>query len=498
MHSWKEIRESEEALRIRSIAEEQYNARRRASQIESRQQNEQVTCAEGEIANVRQLLPHALESLWWNAGVQAVLPMDTASREDIRLLMIFLEVIHPVQFGFYPMSSALDRSWLVDTLCRNKARYQAALSVSACFDAGLSEEPRRDGIGLSSEVKRRQTNALRGLQHNLRVFNVQICGAEELIRSGLLMLEIIHQLLSLEIFSRIQGAWEIHHRADGKLLGTMHTQRAIEPGDRQLDRPYDSPLEAALRGQICADIERSLHFHVTCFVWLDIIANATFGLPGLKPLEFQYGHLLRANVIKTQSIMGCRSSIMADIAEITDLRNWKATQLHNDSWESQTYRYRAASLKLRLTQNTQAIEHKPISPNSTSSEKDIDTVTLQFAQAALVYFHVTVYGADNANVDLARLVQQSITSLAALPGRLLIRVCWPFTIVGCMARKEQQHVFRDMIAKALEEKQLIGMSWKGLLVMEECWRLREACQSQTADCDWLTAMQSLGQRILLV
>jgi hypothetical protein len=498
MHSWKEIRESEEALRIRSIAGEQYNARRSVGQRQPRQQNEQVQSREGEMANVKQLLPCSLEPFCWNAGMQAVLPMDMASREDARLLAIFLDVIHPIQFAFYPMSSSSDRSWLVDSLHKNEARYQAALSVSACFDAGLSEKPRIDRIGLNAGVQKRQTNALRGLQHRLLNFNAQSCDSEELVRSGLLMLEIIHQLLSLEIFSMVQGAWEIHHRAAGSLLGTIHTRCNFNTDGRHLGRPYESPLEVALQRQICTDIQRSLHFHVTCFVWVDTIANATLGLPGLKPLVFQYEHLLRANILKTQNIMGCRASIMADIAEITSLHNWKITNLHDKPWESQSYYDRATSLELRLKQQTRKMRQKPTSSNLASWEEDIDAVTLQFAHAASVYFYVTVYSADNANAALARLVEQSQECLAALPVRLLIRVCWPFTIVGCMAGKEHHQFFRDMVAKALGDKQLIGMAWKGLLVMEECWRLRETCPTQAANCDWSTAMQSLGQRVLLV
>jgi hypothetical protein len=494
MHSWKEIRESKEALRIRSVAEEHYNARRRAGRFDSRNQDEQVSCVEGEVATARQLRPQVLESLWWNAGVQAVLPRNTASQDDTRLLTIFLDVIYPVQFGFYPMSSDLDRRWLVESICKNEARYHAALSVSACFDAGLSEPPKIDGIGLSAGVQKRQTRALRGLQHSLRNFNAQRCGADQLIRSGLMILEIMHQLLSLEIFSMMQGAWEIHHRAAGTLLGTMHTSSTLDTGDC----PYESPLEVALQRRICSDIQRSLHFHVTCFVWVDIIVNATFGRPRLNTLAFQYGHLLRADILKIQNIMGCRASIMADIAEITSLRHWKVAKLHNNNSDSQTYRNRAASLEFRLTQQTRELEQKLISSKLTGEEEDLDTVTLQFAHAAQVYLHVTVYGADIANMFLARLVEHSQECLAALPRRLLIRVCWPFTIVGCMAGKEQQHFFRGMVAQALKDKQLIGMAWKGLLVMEECWRLRETCCDRRADCDWLTAMESLDQRILLV
>ena len=58
--------------------------------------------------------------------------------------------------------------------------------------------------------------------------------------------------------------------------------------------------------------------------------------------------------------------------------------------------------------------------------------------------------------------------------------------------------FRGLVERIRAQKQPLGMTWKGLMVMEECWRLRQSQPELEVDCDWKMAMKSLGTRILLV
>jgi hypothetical protein len=409
--------------------------------------------------------------------------------------MIFLDVIHPIQFGFYHISTAADRTWLINSLCSNEARYHAALSVSACYVAGPREPQKTDGIGLDLEVRRRQAVALRGLQTIIRHFEAQGCVAKDLVRTGMQILEVMHQLLSLEIFSMMEGAWETHHRAMGRLLSTLDTHQASKSYDDGSRHP--SPLETALTDFSSPDTLRTLEFHVTCFVWVDIIANAIYGSPAISSRHFDYIPLLRANGLKTQNIMGCHSSVMAKIAEITCLADWKTSQLLDKSLNTEELADRAASLDTWLIDEISRLEQRP-APNATHSGEDSRMVTLQFAYAAQVYLHVIVYGTDTAAPELVLRVHRSVELLEAFPTRLVIRVCWPFTITGCVADETQHSKFRAIVARTAEKKQLMGMVWKGLIVMEECWRLRQAQPELQADCEWQRAMKSLGTRILLV
>ena len=488
--------DTEEARQIRSFAEVQYKARRRNGR-------DRPGRSAGEPASRHPPSEFALisagpldpETMWWDSGLCTSLPSNRATHEDARLLMIFLDVIHPIQFGFYDISTAMDRTWLINSLRCNEARYHAALNVSASFIGGFSDPQKTDCIGQDLEVSRRQALVLHGLQTSIRDFEAQASVAKDMVRRGMRILEVVHQLLSLEIFSMMEGAWETHHRAAGALLGTLHNYRGPKPyGDVS---PHLSPLEIALADSSSPDTLRTLEFLVTCFVWIDVIANATFGSASNTSRHFDYIPLLRANALKTQNIMGCHSSIMAKIAEITYLADWKTSQLLGKSLNAEELATRATSLDTGLRDEIMKLEQVPM-PNVTNSGKDSRTVTLQYAYAAQVYLHIIVKGTDIASPELMLRVSRSIEMLESLPGRLLIRVCWPFTITGCMADETQHSKFGTIVGRAAEQKELIGMSWKGLIVMEECWRLRKVQPELQADCEWKRAMKSLGKRILLV
>lgn len=495
---WKEIMVTEEARQLRTIAEVQYKARRRNGQNRlEKEAGDALNHQQSGELTIRGRQPPTPESIWWDGGLCTSLPTHKPPREDARLLMLYLDFIFPIQFTFYPMSTAMDHSWLISGLCSNKARYHGALSVSACFDASLREPEKTDGIGLSLEVTERQAIASRGLQTFIAHFNQQRHTPRDIVRIGLQILEVMHQLLSLEIFSMLEGTWELHHQATRTLLNTLHTYSTPESCDQEENALHSSPLEMALKDFSCPDTQKNLEFHVASVIWVDIIANATFGSPSHIPRHFDYIPYLHANSLKTQDIMGCHSSVMANIAEITCLADWKISQLQTKSLDKKELSGRAISMAARLVDQVQELEQQSVL-NMTKLEAEIRLVTLQFAWAAQVYLQVVVFGADTADPELVLHVSRSLQMLETLPNRLMIRVNWAFTILGCMAGKTLYDRFRGLITRMVAQKQPLGMTWKGLMVMEECWRLRQSQPELGLDCDWKMATKSLGRRILLV
>jgi hypothetical protein len=495
---WKEITATEEARQLRTIAEAQYKARRRNGQIILEEEaGGAPNCQQSGELTTRHKQPHAPESIWWDGGFCTSLPIDKPPHEDARLLKLFLDFIFPIQFGFYPMSTATDHSWLISGLCSNKARYHAALSVSASFDASLREPHKIDGIGLSLEVTKRQAIAASGLRTIIAHFNQQRHTPRDMIRIGLQVFEVMHQLLSLEIFSMLEGTWELHHQATRTLLNTLHTYRNPESCDQDEDVLHSSPLEIALKDFSSSDTRRNLEFHVTAFIWVDVIANATFGSPSHIPRHFDYIPHLHANDLKTQDMMGCHSSVMANIAEITRLADWKTCQLQTESLDTNELSERAASIAVRLVDQVQELEQQSVL-EMRKLKAESHLVTQLFARAAQVYLHVVTHGANPADPELVSHVNKSLEMLEALPNGLVIRVNWAFTILGCMAGKTLHDRFRGLIARIAAQRLPLGMTWKGLIVMEECWRLRQSHLELDADCDWKRAMKSLGTRILVI
>lgn len=489
---------TEEARQLRSTAEVQYKARRRngKNRVAYERRDAQDFSESGELT-IRGKQAPAAESIWWDGGLCSSLPTHKSPHEDARLLKLFLDFIFPIQFGFYPMSTAIDHSWLISGLCSNKARYHAALSVSACFDASIREPQKIDGIGLSLEVTERQANASSGLQTTIAHFNRQRHAPRDMVKIGIQILEVMHQLLSLEVFSMLQGSWELHHQATRILLNTLHTYSIPEACDQKEVELHSSPLEMALNDFSSPDTQRNLEFHVTCVIWIDIIANATFGSPSHIPRHFDYIPYLHANGLKTQDIMGCHSSVMANIAEITYLADWKTSQFRTTSLDTNELSERAISLAARLVDQVQKLEQQSVF-GMTKLEAESRLVTLQFACAAQVYLHVVVFGANTANPELGLRVGKGLQMLEMLPNGLVIRVNWAFTVLGCMAGKSLHDRFRGLVTRIAAQNLPLGMTWKGLIVMEECWRLRQSQPDLGADCDWKSATKSLGSRILLV
>ena len=493
--NWKEVSDTEEARELRLVAETQYKFRRRCGQNDP--ESELVglrdnTDPSNRAIRRRSPLP---ESLWWDCSLSTSLPGEKATRNDVRLLKLYVDFIFPIQFGFYPMATSTQHSWLMSSLCGNEARYHGALCVSACFDASISEPQRVDGIGLSQEVMGRQVDASRALQTIISRFTEQKSSHQNIAKTCLQILEAMHQLLSLEVFSMLEGTWELHHQATMTLLDKLHTY--YNPNICSQAEVLSSPLETALRDFSCPDTQKNFEFHLTCVVWIDVVANATYGTPLNTGRRFDYITYLHANEIKTQHIMGCHSSVMASIAEITCLADWRASQTQCGVLDADELFRRAATIGTRLREQVRDLEQPSVAIKR-QLEAESRLVTLQFACAAEAYLHVVVFGPDPTHSELVPIVSRNLQMLDALPHGLVIRVNWAFTITGCLADESLHDGFRHLITRLAAKNQPLGMSWKGLIVMEECWRLRRSRPDLEATCDWKSATESLGKRILLV
>jgi C6 transcription factor Pro1 len=488
--NWGEIMATQEARELQSIAGAQYRARRR----EGKALATPDSCPQvGALVVSRQQEP---ESIWWDGSFCDSLPTTCKPPwEDARLLKLYLDFIFPIQFGFYPMSTPADHRWLMSGLCCNTARYHAALSISASFHASLSEPDKTDELGLNSEVAERQTAVLSALQPVITRFSQRRLSARDVAATGLYILEVMHQLLSLEVFSMLEGAWQLHHQATRTLLDTMHSYRAAsEQGEPAL---HVSLIDLVLTDLSCPDTKRSFEFHLTSVAWIDVIANATYGSPPDTPLQFDYIPYLHRGALKTQRVMGCHSSVMASIAEITCLADWRTSQLQRNSLDTGELSKRATSLAIRLQDQVWQLEQQP-TLGLTKIEVESRLVTLQFACAAEIYLHVVVHGASPTHAGVVPLVRRNLQMSEALPPGLVIRTNWAFTITGCLASESMYGRFRGLVMSLRAQNRPMGMIWKGLMVVEECWRLRRLRPELGGGCDWKMATQSLGKKILLV
>ena len=447
-------------------------------------------------ANVWQLRP---DTIFWDSKIRNLAPDSNISNEKTRLLMLFLDVIHPLSHTFYKLDSNDDRSWMLNRLVSSKGLYNSALSISACFDYSLSQPPCIDNIGICPKVRSLQSSAVRELQIEIdRFVLMDTTPLEELVWTGIQLLDVVVHLKTLEIFSMLQGYWEMHHRASRKILN--HLEICVSSHVHDGREPKASLVEAALSSWPLGDERRrSLEFCIANFVWIDVLAMSTFGSMSYEPCAFDYLDLLRSEIIKPQKLMGCQGWIMAQVVEIANLERRKI--LHQDLAFQSTSTTEILRCDKQIAAELEAgiweLERGYGQPNSTTWEDDSRLISILWAYGAQIFRQTITSDLESPQTNIDQnFVNTCLEKLEELPTRLVMRATWPYTIAGCMSTSESNHArFRQVLARTMLEAQPPGVSWKGLIVMEECWKLRQTGGIGTVG--WRDAMKSLGARIIL-
>jgi hypothetical protein len=128
-------------------------------------------------------------------------------------------------------------------------------------------------------------------------------------------------------------------------------------------------------------------------------------------------------------------------------------------------------------------------------------ITLVFAHAAQVYLNTVISGADPKLDDVRNSVVDTMNALQELQSicdaQALRNLIWPICIAGSMAEDSStQTYFQSLIQDLGEEAHAFGNTADTLQIMQRCWTSREENSPETLN--WADAMESLGQRVLLV
>ncbi|KAF4944750.1 hypothetical protein FGADI_12470 [Fusarium gaditjirri] len=529
--SWKVVLESDEAKALRTVAELRYRVSRKLesrdpasaaigllppdSESNSHQQRALHSSAVYtslnssncgifaspsiiHLTNGVNIWQRQPDTIWWDSRMQSLQPgPENSSREETRLLMLFLDVINPLTHTFYKLESNTERNWMLNRLISRHDLFSSALSVSACFEHSLTQRASVNEIGLSPKVSRLQSRFILILREEVERFSLmKPLPVEDFVWAGVHLLDVIAHLETLEIFSMLQGQWEVHHQAARKVLN--HIETAVP-----LENRRSTPVIAGVLSSLPEDDaqRRSLQLSIFNFIWIDVLATSTFGAMSYPPFAFDYLPLLESGLIRTQDFMGCQSQVFAIVYRITRLEQLQLMQqreVHQDFTCPELQRQHN-ELEQQLDSVCQTLERYIEAQASITSGLDLDAamISLIWAYGAKVLLQVIntpkmleKNGMDQTYVNIC------LEKLEALPTRLVMRTAWPYTITGSMAMSESQHYrFRLVLDKVLREAQAPGITWKGLIVMEECWRLQRMHDDQLIG--WRQAMDSLGARVIL-
>lgn len=433
------------------------------------------------------------DTIWWDSRMQSLQPgPESSSREETRLLMLFLDVIHPITHTFCRLESSSERNWMLNRLINRDGLFSSALSVSACFEHSLTQKASVDEIGLSPKVSRLQSRSISMLRKEVERFSLMApLPVEDFVWAGIHLVDIIAHLETLEIFSMLQGQWEIHHQAARKVLDHIETSVPLE------NRESTSAIADVLSNLPEGDVRRlSLQLSIFNFIWIDVLATSTFGAMSYCPCAFDYLPLLDSGAIRSQDFMGCQSQVFAIVNRIARLEQLQL--MHQDFAGPELQRqHRGLEQKLDYVCRILQEDIESMAGETSTLHLDAAKISLIWAYGARVLLQVVIAPImpEQSSIDQT-FVNRCLEEMEALPTRLVMRSAWPYTIAGCMAMSESQHHrFRQILNQVLQEAQAPGITWKGLIVMEECWRLRRMHPDQVFG--WREAMESLGARVIL-
>ena len=286
-------------------------------------------------------------------------------------------------------------------------------------------------------------------------------------------------------------SWPIHLHAASSIVRALRATKILRYfGSASYVERIDQGENYPVVDKIACD------FLVGTFIWFDILASASTRSKHFLENNFEY-----LDHIELDRVMGCENWVMILIARISLLEEWKRDMQRNGRLSMVELSTRGSEIEKMLNSGLASQTLFPSAPVLESCpSRYTSIITRIFAYTALTYLHTVVSGAHPKLAEIKASASITIAAFSNLPvPKLLQNLVWPFCITGCMASRDQDSFFRNLIVSAGVDEECPGNYWKAFEVIQECWRLRENQDQGSSDgIDWTSAMSSLGFQVLLV
>jgi hypothetical protein len=433
---------------------------------------------------------------------------------EAELLMHYLDHVFALQFRFHTPSVANGgRGWLLWLLTETKPLYHAALSLGALHQHSLLARSARGQRyhDTLNELNEHHNRALQELQIFLQSSYEVSTGAGSGRKRRLQILACGVQFISFELFRGGTSQWQVHLDALATVVRGMDSlEDDASPGIHDPGTPSGSEPH-----RLESNAE---NFLVGAVLWFDIMSCAsTNEAPRLRTeaLDLLQGQIDLANII------GCRPWVALAVGDIAALSAWKTEAISTSSlsfWKlfeqgdpiRKRLRDGIASLRAEIDESFAALglshlgtmgAYLVLANPGVQQEALKRAITLVFAHAAQVYLNTVISGADPKLDDVRNSVVDTMNALQELQficdAQALRNLIWPICIAGSMAEDvPTQSYFGSLIQDLGEEAHAFGNTTDTLRIMQKCWASRD---KNGSECwDWAAAMESLGQRVLLV
>jgi hypothetical protein len=453
----------------------------------------------------------------------SIVPTPTATtyfrfgfHREAELLMHYLDHVFALQFRFHTPSVANGgRGWLLWLLTETKPLYHAALSLGALHQHSLLARSARGQRyhDTLNELNEHHNRALQELQIFLQSSYEVSTGAGSGRKRRLQILACGVSFLSFELFRGGTSQWQVHLDALATVVRCMTVESM---NDNTSSGSHDPGLPNGIEPHRMES--NAENFLVGAVLWFDVMSCAsTNEAPRLNPqaLGLLQGQIDLANII------GCQPWVALAVGDIASLSAWKTEAISTSSLSFWTLFERGdpirkrlgdgiASLRAEIDESFAALglshlgtmgAYLVLTNPGVQQEAIKRAITLVFAHAAQVYLNTVISGADPKLDDVRKSVVDTMNALQELQficdAQALRNLIWPICIAGSMAEDSStQAYFQSLIQDLGEEAHSFGNTADTLQIMQRCWASRDDNNSGTFN--WADAMESMGQRVLLV
>lgn len=262
----------------------------------------------------------------------------------------------------------------------------------------------------------------------------------------------------------------------------------------------DNGIASNFPVELLSEGERSsFQYWLTIYAHLLVTAASTFGLTQQSTrLIPRFQAIFNRNQSKIRDLFGCADWVAVVRLDIAMLRDWKKHMQTAGTLSLKDLTCRAEAIEAQLREGLAIVEAGQSDPK-TSSEEQKRVVTTTFIHGSILLLHIVTSGFYPNLPEIRQSVHKTLEALEYMRQTSTINIqSWPFCIAGCLALPSEYARFKALLPQHKKGNHPLVLTIWTLDIIEECWRVRESQEEGEEACDWVTAMNNLGTRLLLV
>lgn len=299
-----------------------------------------------------------------------------------------------------------------------------------------------------------------------------------------------HPLNSTQLWiprkDEIDTDWVMHMEAASILLDAV----AQDDYHREVETRIEDffPVHTLSAGQRAA-----FEFFYTQFTYCFCLTVVSIGLTPALRLSIGRTRSIFRKTELLKNMLGCHDDVMLMLLDIATLRDSR----ENSGLSSSALEDQASQIAKQLEKKMETLRRLESIPKL-GHEADQAMITRCFVSGALVYLQTITLGFFPNNPAIKIGVAHILEDLERMRSKSAINIpSWPYCIAGCLAQEEDYHRIRALNSSPVEDTHPLVMTKWTLDIIQECWRVRETTDEGIEACDWVTAMNNLGTRLML-